>query len=67
MASVDMRLAYPAGREEQTWSLHASGTGNAIVVTDGLAALGAWAMYGALVFALAFVILRGGNRGGDKP
>jgi hypothetical protein len=31
-------------------------------VTDGLAVLAAWVMFGVLLAALAFVVLRGGER-----
>lgn len=36
--------------------------GNIRRVTDGLAVLAAWVMFGVLLAALAFVVLRGGER-----
>jgi hypothetical protein len=36
--------------------------GQHVGVTDGLAVLAAWVMFGVLLLALATVILRGGGR-----
>jgi len=39
-----------------------SSAGQICDVTDGLAVLAAWVMFGLLLAALAFVVLRGGER-----